>query len=103
MISEVEHTAVWGGSYSIFKALQSNPKGKIKPARKEIIDLAKDANPITLELAATAAFLAKEGDSDPWSETSRRKPEKAAKYLDDARNLYARLLKVKTPNPLPAI
>ena len=36
------------------------------------------ASAIELELAATAAFLAREGQADPWGETARRKPEKAA-------------------------
>ena len=55
-----------------------------------------------LELAATAAFLASEGERDPWHETARRKPEKAAR-LDDAKKLYQRLRAISLPVPLPEI
>jgi hypothetical protein len=75
----------------------------VNAARKQILDLGMEANPISLELAATAAFLAAEGNSEPWAETRHRKPEKAAKYLDDAKALYAQLRSVETPKPLPAI
>lgn len=101
LISEEEHTANWGGTYSIFRAA---PKpGKVDPARKEILKLTVKANPISLELAATAAFLAKENSRDPWAETSRRKPDKAEKYLDDARVLYSKLRAINTPKRVPAI
>jgi len=104
MVTEEEHTATWGGSYSIFKAaVPDGSNTNINAARKEILDIGVDANPIALELAATAAFLAKEGDSNPWEETSRRKPEKAAKCLEDAKALYAKLRSIKTPKPMPAI
>ena len=62
------------------------------------------ADAVELELAATAAYLAYEGFSYPWGETKRRKPDKADfGRLDKAKQLYARLLRVPTPNPLPAI
>jgi len=103
LISEEERTAAWGGTYSIFKTSQANPKTDVNSARKKILDLGTRANPISLELAATAAFLANEGDSAPWKETSRRKPEKAKKWLQNAKELYAELKLVDTPKPLPAI
>jgi hypothetical protein len=57
-----------------------------------------------LELVATAVFLAKEGHSDPWIETVRRKPEKAENdRIDKARLLYRRLSAIETPVPWPAI
>jgi hypothetical protein len=40
---------------------------------------------------------------DPWEETARRKPEKAAKFLAKAKVLYEKLRSVQTPKPLPAI
>ena len=104
LISEEERTANWGGTYSIFKTLSSPPGlNKVNTARKEILEVGVKANPISLELAATAAFLAKEGHGDPWAETSRRKPEKAEKFLEDAKALYAKLRDIKTPKQLPAI
>jgi uncharacterized protein YwgA len=104
LITEEEHIALWGGSYSIYKAAASAPLSGIDPARIELIQNAKDANPIELELAATAAFLkVVENDPDPWSETKRRKPEKAEKFLANAQVLYEKLRSVKTPKPLPAI
>jgi hypothetical protein len=75
----------------------------VNPARKKILELGKDANPISLELAATAAFLARKKNPEPWVETARRKPEKAAKCVDDAIALYAKMKLVKTPKQLPAI
>jgi uncharacterized protein YwgA len=103
LISEEEHTANWGGTYSIFRANQRPGADKVDSARQELLKLAVKANPISLELAATAAFLAEAGSRDPWAETSRRKPEKAEKYLDDARNLYSTLREIKTPKTMPAI
>lgn len=103
LITEEERTAQWGGSYSIFNTAQSGPSPKVDAARKQILELGVKANPISLELAATAAFLEKEGASDPWKETARRKPEKAAKWLSAAKELYAKLRLVETPESLPAI
>ena len=63
-----------------------------------------DADAVELELAATALFLAKEGFPDPWTETARRKPEKAdAGRLAKAKQLYDRLRAIQTPHPLPAL
>jgi hypothetical protein len=103
LITEEEHTAWWGGSYSTFKTISGAVNSNVSVARKRILELGMEANPISLELAATAAYLADEGDSAPWIETAKRKPEKAAKCLDEAIALYAKLKSVKTPKPLPAI
>jgi uncharacterized protein YwgA len=104
LITEDERTAWWGGSYSIFKIISGSANFNINAARKRILELGMKANPISLELAATAAFLANEGDSDPWAETSKRKPEKAEKWLNEAKDLYATLKSVKNlPKQLPSI
>ncbi len=103
LLIEEEHTAKWGGSYSIFKTISKAPETEISSARRTILELGMKANPISLELAATAAFLAKEEEDSPWAETERRKPEKAKKWLQQAKALYAELKKVKTPKQLPAI
>jgi hypothetical protein len=45
-----------------------------------------------------------DGLSDPWAETARRKPEKAAQgRLDRAKAAYARLQALKTLRPLPEL
>ena len=49
LITEEEHTAWWGGSYSIFKAVPVPANSDIKPARKRILELGMEANPISLE------------------------------------------------------
>jgi uncharacterized protein len=104
LITEDERPTNWGGYYSIYTAGASASKKSVDPARKELIQKAKDANPIALELAATAAFLkAVENVPDPWKETERRKPEKAAKFLKVAKDLYKELSSVKTPKPLPVM
>lgn len=103
LLSEEERSTWWGGSYSIFNATPVPPSAEIDSARKQLISLGVKANPISIELAATAAYLAREGDSDPWAETSRRKPEKANKLLDDAKRLYGQLRAVNTPTALPEI
>ncbi|MGP8269222.1 MAG: hypothetical protein ACLQLH_04075 [Terracidiphilus sp.] len=104
LITEEDHTASWGGSYSIFRTKSGPTNSNINPARKRILELGMEANPISLELAATAAFLAKEGNSDAWEETRRRKPEKAKKWLKEARVLFASLKSVKNiPNKWPSI
>ena len=102
LISEEERATDWGGSYSIFTA-SPNPDMTVSEARRELISCAVSADPIALELAATAAFLANEGESAPWNETARRKPEKAESSLDDAKVLYSKLQEVPTPVPLPLI
>ena len=62
------------------------------------------ADPIELELAATAAFLAAEGVPDPWEETAKRKPEKAeGNRLANAKVLYKALRSIRTPKKLPEI
>ncbi|MBF0613279.1 MAG: hypothetical protein G8345_21305 [Magnetococcales bacterium] len=103
LIKEKFHKSSWGGIYSEY----SSPKdssSSIAPPRKMLLEIMTTADPIQLELAATAALLANEGTQDPWEETERRKPEKAEKgRLEKAKELYGKLLTVETPIPLPQI
>lgn len=101
LIQEDERITNWGGSYSVYKATRLADEGTLGP-RKELISVAAAADPVSLELAATAAFLAIEGAANPWAETARRKPEKAVR-LESAKALYAKLKAIPTPEPLPAI
>ena len=83
LINEEEKPANWGGTYSVFTFTGASvPAGPAASSvRQDFITKAASADPIALELAATAVFLAKEGERDPWRETERRKPEKAAVSL----------------------
>lgn len=103
LLRESEHPASWGGTYSIYE-VDERPGAEIAPARVTFSELAVSADAVELELAATAVFLFKEGAADPWSETARRKPEKAENgRIDRAKALYQRLRSIDTPAPLPAI
>jgi hypothetical protein len=101
VMTEEEHPTTWGGFYSIYTAPNITSG---ETARTQVAKLAAGADPIELELAATAAFLAAEGNTDPWGETAKRKLEKAsASRLEGAKGLYRQLQRIATPNRLPAI
>ena len=103
LLTETEQQASWGGTYSTY-VVREQPDCAVSPARRRLAAAAVDADAIELELAATAVFLAKEGNNDPWSETAPRKPEKAANgRIDKARELYRKLSTIETPVPWPAI
>lgn len=101
-ITEKQGRARWGGLYSIYRVDQREPSDN--PARDQIIEIAKDADSIVLELAATAAFLASQGEADPWAELAERKPEKMTRgRLAQAKALYRQFMQVDAPVKLPAI
>ena len=103
LLEETEEQASWGGTYSIYKTDGSPDEGTLA-ARRRLATEASTADSIELELAATAVFLAKEGYRDPWTETARRKPEKAASgRIDKAKALYRNLSAIEAPIPWPAI
>lgn len=99
-----DQPASWGGWYSTYEA---TPKaGDI--ASNQRTAFAREAakiGAVELELAATAAYLAAvEGYTDPWRETARLKPEKAAKgRLENAKGAYRSLMKFDVPRRLPKI
>lgn len=103
MITEIESVANWGGQYSTYSTqMPANPV--TNSARTQLAREMVAADAVELELAATAAFLAHEGFSDPWAETERRKPDKAeAGRLERAKQLYRRLRNVPVPRQLPVI
>ena len=91
-IHEEEHRAEWGGRYSVYTSSEHNAPSASEPVRGALIHKAATANAITLELATTAAYLAHEGEDDPWGETARRKPDKAEDgRLENAKQLYQEL------------
>lgn len=101
LISERQQSATWGGTYSVFSAPASEPSAQ--PSRIQLTREAARSDAVLLELAATAAYLAQEGKPQPWAETARRKPDKAAEgRLERAKELYARLRKA-SENALPNI
>jgi uncharacterized protein YwgA len=100
---ETEQVTAWGGTYSTYNVNEPSRLALID-ARRRLASEAAAADAIELELAATAVFLAKEGNSEPWQETARRKPEKAAQgRLEKARQLYRRLASIQTPVAWPVI
>lgn len=103
LVNEEEQTASWGGSYSIFTS--SGPSSHHPPkARRQLIAAMVDADPIALELAATAVLLHSEGEKAAWAETARRKPEKSdTDRMQKARQLYDALRQVSTPLRLPEL
>lgn len=103
LLSEEERVTNWGETYSIFTTAPSSSSRSPSSRRQELITKASTADPVALELAATAAFLAEEGEQDAWAEIVRRKPEKAADHLRQAKSLYRELLTVPTPRQLPKI
>jgi uncharacterized protein len=101
LISETEQAASWGGQYSTY-ICKLTPDPNVDPSRLRLAQEIVEAD--ALELAAMALFLSRIGIADPWSETFRRKPEKAAAgRLERAKQPYSKLRQIKTPRPLPAI
>jgi hypothetical protein len=98
---ETESVAGWGGIYSTFSTTVPQDLD-VNPARRRLAQEMVNVDAVELELAATALFLSYENVPDPWGETERRKPEKAANgRLDRAKQLYQRLRQVRTPEQLP--
>lgn len=101
-LEEIQRDTAWGGRYSIYMSKNELPETPM--AKLEIVKLAKGADPIELELAATAAFLAEQGFDDPWAETAKRKPEKTRHgRIEKAKALYAKFKQIKTPKAWPNI
>lgn len=101
VIAEAKSQASWGGTYSVYSAKKE--KTSDLPARVRLAQEAAHSDAVLLELAATAAYLAHEGEPDPWSETQRRKPDKAANgRLIQARELYSRL-RAASKDALPVV
>jgi uncharacterized protein len=102
LIKEEEKIANWGGSYSVFRV--PNAAEASSDARAKFLTLAKEADPVELELVATAIFLAKEGSSEPWREAKKRKPEKATEgRLLRSKQLYMEFKQLDRKKSLPAI
>lgn len=103
LLDEREEVASWGGSYSVFTA--DTAHRRCQDGRFDcVVEIASKADPVALELAATAAFLKLQGFEDAWAETTKRKPTKATvDRLNAARELWEQLRGVPVPKPLPAL
>jgi uncharacterized protein YwgA len=100
MIHEKEEPTTWGGFYSVYTTSPVE-QGELRQA---FARLATGSSAVALELAATAAFLAEEGCGEPWQETARRKPDKAADgRLEKAQELYRQFVAIPAPKALPKI
>lgn len=104
LIDEEEHVAKWGGRYSIYFA-KGGGDTQPQSARAAFAKVAAQIGAVELELAATAAYLSEvEHCTDPWLETSKRKPDKIGDgRLEKAKEAYRKLLSLETPRPLPKI
>jgi uncharacterized protein len=107
-VVEEERSAEWGGKYSVYKLDNALSSFVDDPVRKGFVQEAKTIDAIEIELAATAAFLflhERIGNGvagNPWLETKRRKPNKAAGgRLERAAQAYESLRKLETLKPLP--
>ena len=103
MIDIKERTAAWGGRYSIYRSL-SDHIGSVDASVGSLAKVAAAANSVALELAVTAAFLARNGYSSPWEEVVARKSAKAtAEMMSQAKALYKDFRRLSVPVSLPAI
>lgn len=94
LVKEEEYIASWGGRYSIYSFVGTD-SSETSEIRKKLLAYAVDADPVELELAATAAFLCDEGAKNVWQETSRRKPEKSTSgRIEKAQRLYSKLMEI---------
>jgi uncharacterized protein YwgA len=97
-IQEKEKIANWGGLYSVYTTSTSSQEDGV---RQRLVKAAAEANSVVLELAATAAYFAENGKSDPWAETEKRKPDKAEEgRLDAAKRLYEELRGISQKLPV---
>jgi uncharacterized protein len=98
-----QRTAAWGGRYCIYKTLGAGPEN-VSPSVQRLAKAASVADSVDLELAVTAAFLAKNGRQDPWNEVAARKKDKATEErLGRARALYASFMELDLPQALPVV
>jgi len=99
---EEDKKAAWGGVYTVFRSADNVGDGLDEP-RHKVLGIARNSNPVALELAATALFLRNEGTAEPWSEVRGLKPTKATQEnLKLAKKLYEELREVEAPVELPA-
>lgn len=66
-----------GTKYAVFSSKKEQYEDELDSRRQKILKYLSEYDAITLEIAATADYLSKNGFPDrKWEETRRRKPEK---------------------------
>ncbi len=94
LITIEERSSGPGIVYTVYRS-ESDFGQSISAERRRIIECAIGASPMTLEVAATAAWLADTQVDDHWGETEKLKPEKATeKRIGEARKLMVSLAAV---------
>jgi hypothetical protein len=102
MIEIEERSASWGGRYSIYRTADDPSVGDA--STRQLAKIAAAADSVELELAVTAAFLAKNGRKCAWDEVASRKRGKATpERLKRAKALYREFQRIKMPVALPEI
>ena len=103
LIREQRKIAAWGGEYSVFLVDETDDAARQSP-RGQLLRVMVSADPVLLELAVTAGFLAANKVLEPWSEVMERKQDKATiAAIDGAKELYREMCSIHTPRPLPVI
>lgn len=75
-LMNIEWKSAYGNEYAIYTA-SANPDRKIEERASGVLSVLAKYDAVTLELAATADFLLKNGfPSNAWEETARRKASK---------------------------
>lgn len=92
---EVEWRSAYGNEYAVYKS-HSQAEANLPPATAAVLKTLANYDAVTLELAATADFLQKNGySSDPWTETVRRKASKiTASRIESSKKLLSELASV---------
>lgn len=107
LIEEQRKTANWGGRYSVFVAHDFDAhhgSSKLRELRSELLQVMNSCDPVVLELAVTAAFLAVDDVDNPWHVVAERKADKASEEaMSAAKLLYRKVMAIKTPRSLPPI
>lgn len=98
-----ERTAAWGGRYCVYRTSVEGTED-VPAGVRTLAKTAASSDSVELELAVTAAFLAKNGFKNPWDEVASRKKGKATEErLSRAVALYKKLKSSDLPQPLPNI
>lgn len=82
-----------GAKYAVIRSAMSFDQDEVDLRRRRILKILADFDSISIELAATADYLEKNGyEVDPWLEVVARKSEKAKPdAIDKAKRLLERL------------
>lgn len=85
-----------GTEFAIFRSKIDVPNAEDDPYIRMILGILDKYDAVSVELAATADFLSKNGyKDDPWAETIRRKEDKATQdRLSKAKSLLSALNQV---------